>query len=122
MSPGQSWSKQVASLDAKMMKRKCGPAASVAVLSFSRLPSKDPVGVLSLDWAHLPTMGLDNRDGLQGYRQPICGRGCDSSGMTVALAVSRNWRAVNPDTPECPLPPRSFLQKGSTFGEREGLQ
>lgn len=39
------------------------PAASVAVLSFSGLPSKDPVGVLSLDWAHLPTRGLDNRDG-----------------------------------------------------------
>lgn len=81
VSPGQSWSKQAASLDTKMLKR--------ALLSFSRMPSKGPVDVLRLAWAPLPTRVLDRITGaLQGYRRLICGRGCDSSEMTVALAVS----------------------------------
>ena len=46
VSPGQSWSKQAASLDTKMLKR--------ALLSFSRMPSKGLAGVLRLAWALKP--------------------------------------------------------------------
>ena len=80
--------------DTKMMKREADravprmPAASMALLSFSRMPSKDPADVLR------STRGLDMREGLQGYRRPICGRGYDACGMTVALAVSGSLKGT----------------------------
>lgn len=95
----------------------------MALLSFSRMPSKDPADVLR------STRGLDMREGLQGYRRPICGRGCDASGMTVALAVSGSLKGTGgPQTQthcrahsHSVCSPHNFCEKGSTFGEREGL-
>lgn len=72
------------------------PTASMALLSFSRLPRKiqgmssawtKPMSTGGEPGTEFPLALATGQQGLQGYKQPVCEWGCISSGMTVALAI-----------------------------------
>lgn len=91
-----------------------------ALLSFSRLPSKDPVGVLSLNQAddaptswpsgrashRAPTSTGTGKKGLLGYQQPICewgglcflqGASGNDRGTGYLWEPPWSWRVLRPE-------------------------
>lgn len=69
VSPASPLPQQVTSLGTKITDQELVPAASVALLSLSRLPSKDPIVILSLDQTHIPTSLPDRGARLEPHLQ-----------------------------------------------------